>query len=224
MTILSRLTDAELRRALERAAGKEPFVLIDDTGPGFVRASTACAGTCPAHEFLAGRHDVLITWQGIGTCDCGATRGLCWHIASVLTYLGGQLPEPPPCGPERGCGMPILYNLGGNGHACELATDPTADPPASLKGVAPLPTAECKELCRAAPEALWTDGGNGHANSCPHADDEQYRRTNPYERPRYVCQVGTCGMVYLSARAGAKHAREAHATGDFTRTTPRVDF
>jgi hypothetical protein len=128
MTILAKLSDAELRRALERAADKEPLVLIDDSGPGWVRASTACAGTCPAHEFLAGRHDVMIQWQGIGTCDCGSTKGLCWHIASVLTSLGGQLPDPPPCGPERGCGAPIHYAIGGNGHACDLQDDHTAAP------------------------------------------------------------------------------------------------
>ena len=125
-TTLSRISDTERDRAMQRAQERKPLIRVTERGDGFIRAAVNCEGTCGQHAFNAGVHDVVIWHDGRLTCSCVATLGLCFHLAALLAHELGALPDPPVTCEARGCGGALFYEWGGNGHApgCPYAGDP----------------------------------------------------------------------------------------------------
>lgn len=117
---LDRLTDPEIRRALERGKDYLPEdIEIVERGDGFVRAKVKCRETCGARQFHDGKHDVVLWWNRISTCDCPAVHGCCKHIAALWAHEGGAIPDKPKDCANYGCGGQLMYYHGGNGHAAQ---------------------------------------------------------------------------------------------------------
>lgn len=124
---LDRLTDPEIRRALERGKDYLPEdIEIVERGDGFVRANVKCNGTCGARAFHDGKHDVVLWWNRIATCSCPAVHGCCKHIAALWAHEGGVIPDKPKDCEAYRCGGQLMYWDGGNGHAaqCPRVNDP----------------------------------------------------------------------------------------------------
>ena len=124
---LDRLTDAEIRRAVDRGKDYLPEdIEIVERGDGFVRADVACNGTCGARAFHDGKHDVVLWWNRIATCSCPAVHGCCKHIAALWAHEGGVIPDKPKDCEAYRCGGQLMYWNGGNGHAaqCPRVNDP----------------------------------------------------------------------------------------------------
>ena len=146
-TNLASLTEPEIRRALERAAKRQPIVVETEAGPGWVRADVQCLGTCRPHKFLAGSHDVFVWASGTVSCDCEFVKVVCYHIAAVLAATGGALPSAPPvvytC---ARCGAAYtdrrLAAKHGRTHPITQFSTPTGStsPPQSFSGTGPDPT------------------------------------------------------------------------------------
>lgn len=124
---IDRLTEVQQRNAIERAERLAPTVTITERADGHVRADVECNGSCGARQFHDGKHDVVLRWDGILTCNCPTVHSVCYHAAALLAHEGGAFPEKPKdCG-DFGCGQsPLYYTWDGNGHAptCPSFGDP----------------------------------------------------------------------------------------------------
>lgn len=123
---LDRLTDPEIKRAIDRAQTSAPAVTVTERGNGHVRASVTCDGTCGSRQYHDGTHDVVLRWDLIATCSCPAVHGCCKHIAALWAHEGGAIPEKPKDCESYQCGGQLMYWDGGNGHAaqCPRVDDP----------------------------------------------------------------------------------------------------
>lgn len=123
---IDRLTEVQQRNAIERAERLAPTVTITERADGHVRADVECNGSCGARQFHDGKHDVVLRWDGILTCNCPTVHSVCYHAAALLAHEGGALPDPPVTCEARGCGGALFYEWDGNGHAptCPYVGDP----------------------------------------------------------------------------------------------------